>query len=401
MKQSLFRIVALFIFIVVFSSCKNSNSLLGYWYGDGTLICLDKGGICHWAQNDVKNINGPFDFKDYFYEVRFNGKSGSISIGETTEEVGNGIPLLQIETVGKDIRLYYYFSDSINEDLNEEEYEEEYQRRIDSYPFLEKVSSMDAKIIAQNTISSDENREEGKSNMKDTGISDSFRDSEASVTAEAPSDFNASDDEEKNLGTFDAHEWIDLGLSVKWATCNLGALSPDECGDYYAWGETTPKSSYKMENYRFRISGDSGLDVILSKYNTVSFYGNVDNKIRLEVSDDAARQNWGGTWRLPTHEEWLELLEECTWTWTTMNGMEGRNVTGPNGNSIFLPAAGNYGTSRWGVGYQGNYWSSSIDPHAPYQGRVMTLGEKVFRGYKSQESVCFRCEGLPIRPVME
>ena len=156
--------------------------------------------------------------------------------------------------------------------------------------------------------------------------------------------------------TINGHEFVDLGLSVMWATCNIGASSPSDNGSYFAWGETRQKSEYNWENYMFRVSGNSHENVTFSKYNSTYGRGVVDNKTRLDFSDDAARINWGGTWRMPTKAELDELQTKCTWTWTTVGGKGGYLVTSKtNGNSIFLPAAGSGANIR--VGY---YWSSSI-----------------------------------------
>lgn len=156
------------------------------------------------------------------------------------------------------------------------------------------------------------------------------------------------------------YEAVDLGLSVKWATMNVGANSVTEYGNYYAWGETSPKNSYDWASYLW-WDGDGNH---VKKYNTNSSYGAVvDNKTTLEDDDDAAVQNWGGAWRMPTHEEQEELLG-CSWQWVTSYNnvsVRGYVVTGPNGNSIFLPAAGcRKGESLDGDGTYGYYWSSSV-----------------------------------------
>ena len=168
-------------------------------------------------------------------------------------------------------------------------------------------------------------------------------------------------------GTHNGYEYVDLGLSVKWATCNIGASSPEGYGSYFAWGETSPKSDYEWETYKFRTSGDYWDNVKFSKYNTDSDYGPIDNKIALDLIDDAARSNWGGSWRMPTSAEQDELREKCTWTWTTLNGIKGYKVTSKgNGNSIFLPAAGyRGGTSVYDAGSIGFYWSSSLGSGYP------------------------------------
>ncbi len=137
------------------------------------------------------------------------------------------------------------------------------------------------------------------------------------------------------------HEYVDLGLSVKWATVNIGASSPETPGSYFAWGETTPKSTYNWGTYKHC----KGSMTTLTKYCRLEYFGNVDNKTVLDLSDDAARYNWGGTWRIPTYSEMNELIKKCNVSWAVQNGVEGRKITGPNGNSIFLPATGYYSDS--------------------------------------------------------
>lgn len=114
-----------------------------------------------------------------------------------------------------------------------------------------------------------------------------------------------------NTGTANGHQWVDPGLSVKWATTNVGATNPENYGFYFAWGETSPKSSYSPGNLKYCTLVDF-LYERLSKYNTDSSIGTVDNKTRLDLSDDAARANWGGRWRMPTKEEIEELLNKYT-----------------------------------------------------------------------------------------
>ena len=150
---------------------------------------------------------------------------------------------------------------------------------------------------------------------------------------------------------------VDLGLSVKWACCNVGATSPEEYGGYYAWGETEEKSDYFWGTYKWW----NGSDGTLTKYCTDSNYGTVDNKTVLEPEDDVAHVKWGGGWRMPTFKEQQELLDKCSWSWTDINGVNGYKVTGPNGNSIFLPAAGHRnGSGVYRIGSGGRYWSASL-----------------------------------------
>ena len=191
---------------------------------------------------------------------------------------------------------------------------------------------------------------------------------------------------------------IDLGLpsGLKWASFNLGANKPEEYGNYYAWGETELKSNYDWSTYRWCIGWYS----MMTKYCHNADYGYdgfTDDKIILDPEDDVAHVHLGGTWRMPTSKEHDELRDNCTWEWTTQNGVNGRLVTGPNGNSIFLPAAGcRNNTDLIGVGSHGLYWSSSLDmgyPDLAY--RLLFISDLVER------TSDFRDYGRSIRPVTE
>ena len=174
------------------------------------------------------------------------------------------------------------------------------------------------------------------------------------------------------------HEYVDLGLSVKWATCNVGASTPEEYGNYYAWGETTTKTEYSGSN---------------SKTNGKSI-----SDIRGSSQYDAARANWGSAWRLPTKAELEELEKNCTWQWTAQKGVKGYKVTSKkNGNSIFLPAAGyRNGSSHFNAGENGNYWSSS-----PYGSGTIYSYSLYFNSYRHRVNWDYRDDGLSVRPVSE
>ncbi len=206
-------------------------------------------------------------------------------------------------------------------------------------------------------------------------------------------------------------EAIDLGLpsGLKWASCNLGASKPEEYGDYYAWGETETyyfsqdplvwkegkEAGYSWSSYEWYIEGDSSG---LTKYCNRSrsgYNGFTDTKTVLDTEDDAAHVCLGGHWRMPTSAEWEELMDKCTWIWTTQNGVKGKLVTASNGNSIFLPAAASWsGTSLGYVGSFGSYWSSSLDTGTP----TAALGVYLNSPSARKESFA-RCGGHPIRPV--
>ena len=183
------------------------------------------------------------------------------------------------------------------------------------------------------------------------------------------------------------------GKNIKWASFNIGASSPEEYGLYYAWGETETKLDYYWSTYKWGTSSSGPF----TKYNTSSSYGTVDNKTVLESSDDVASVKLGGKWRIPTDAEWTELRTKCTWTWTTQNGINGRLVRASNGNSIFLPAAGNrYSTYLYGAGSDGNYWSSSLITDFPGYACVVYFNSRYV-----QEEGSLRYNGHSIRPVTE
>ena len=170
----------------------------------------------------------------------------------------------------------------------------------------------------------------------------------------------------KGIGVENNHEYVDLGLSVKWATCNVGATRAEEYGDYFAWGETQAKSTYNWSTYKW--SNDY---ITRSKYNTKMGYGTIDNKTQLDFSDDAARVNWGGNWRMPTDVEITELYEQCTWTEIALNGVKGYKVTSKiNGNTLLFwnkySGTGDYATStiKSGGGLHSAY--ITYKPYVPY-----------------------------------
>lgn len=200
--------------------------------------------------------------------------------------------------------------------------------------------------------------------------------------------------EVSTTGVKNSHEWVDLGLpsGIKWATTNVGATTPNGYGNYYAWGETTTKSTYSWSNYKW-CNGSSDT---MTKYCVDSNYGTVDNKNTLELEDDAANANWGGDWRTPTKPEIDELRTQCTWTWTTQNDVNGYIVTGPNGNSIFLPTGGYYNDSGLqSAGSNGNFWSSSLNiSNSNNSHRLRLVSESVSMGNN------FRYIGRSVRPVL-
>ena len=192
-------------------------------------------------------------------------------------------------------------------------------------------------------------------------------------------------------GMENGYAYVDLGLSVKWATCNVGATKPEEYGDYFAWGEVEPKEKYDWSTYKYC----DAIDTLFTKYCKFAKDGFVDNKTILDPEDDAATFNWGSAWRMPTKEELQELVNNCTWIWTTQNGVDGYKVTGINENSIFLPAAGNMNIhTLTNIGFYVCYWSNELSIMTSRAHSINTL-------YSTFDWFDSRYLGLSIRPVCE
>ena len=192
------------------------------------------------------------------------------------------------------------------------------------------------------------------------------------------------------------NDWVDLGLpsGTLWATMNVGANSPEEYGDLFAWGETTPKDVYDWSTYMW----SKGSDHTLIKYCTSSSYGYngfVDQKTELDPEDDAAYVNWGTSWCIPTLDQMYELKDECTWTKKTLNGIYGCLVKGPNGNTLFLPAAGcQKGDALENVNSWGYYWSSTLRTGAPNNANIL-----YFYSNNPLRADVYRQNGYSVRAV--
>ena len=181
-------------------------------------------------------------------------------------------------------------------------------------------------------------------------------------------------------GKINGHEYVDLGLpsGLKWATCNVGASKPEYYGDYFAWGETSPKAEYTIEN---SITYDEQM---------IDISGNAQY--------DAATANWGGSWRMPTIDEMQELLDYCEFEWTQVNEVYGSKVIGLNGSCIFLPAAGyRYGSSLGDASSNGGYWSSTPNYNVNDYNACL-LG--FYDGYEYVD-IYYRSYGHTVRPVSE
>lgn len=192
----------------------------------------------------------------------------------------------------------------------------------------------------------------------------------------------------KTTGTINGHEWVDLGLSVKWAACNVGASTYLDYGNYYAWGEVSTKSKYLISNS--------------------TTLGETFGDITGDSQHDAARANWGGTWRLPTKKEMEELKQDCRWVWISVDGRYGYKVIGPNGNTIFIPANGSRDkSSLQHAGENAYYWSST--PGEKYITRETCITDInsaygfYFNSYLGSigTSMYSRYRGYGVRPVSE
>lgn len=191
-------------------------------------------------------------------------------------------------------------------------------------------------------------------------------------------------------------QWVDLGLSVMWASCNIGADLPEQMGDYYAWGETEIASLYTWDSY---IHG--GATNKIKKYCNDAKYcfeSKTDNLMTLEAEDDVATMQLGNSWRIPTIQEMEELRTQCSWKWINVNGVNGYQVIAKNGNSIFLPAAGSLDGSRnYFSGEAGFYWCSNLKEDNPFYAYTM--------GFNKDEISCsgdgYRLVRRSIRPVYQ
>ncbi len=199
-------------------------------------------------------------------------------------------------------------------------------------------------------------------------------------------------------GTMKGHDYVDLGLpsGTVWATCNVGADNVNECGDYFAWGEVRVKVSYNCKNYAFY----TGPYEEITKYRTSTSSVNGDGLLQLLKSDDVATQEWGAPWHMPSADQAQELMDNCRRTWVmSYNGMavNGMLLTGPNGNKLFLPAAGFYnGRKLTGLGRVGDYWLLDLFEESGYGALVLDFNQN-----DCANGVANRHMGQSVRPVME
>lgn len=201
--------------------------------------------------------------------------------------------------------------------------------------------------------------------------------------------------QDNTTGTLNGHDWVDLGLpsGTKWATCNVGATSETEYGEYYAWGETTTRDKFGVDYY--------------------DYYGSYTISSNIALSDcDVATKRWGRPWRMPSYKEVCELVNNCEFKWTTVKNINGATFIGPNGNSIFIPASGGHGPgfrngwrspsdqNEWGY-----YWTSTLylreNGNYANSFEFSSNGVSLTRTFLGEEeSQCIQCfNGLTVRPV--
>jgi hypothetical protein len=206
---------------------------------------------------------------------------------------------------------------------------------------------------------------------------------------------------------FDAngHEFVDLGLpsGTLWATCNIGATSPEEPGDHFAWGETEPKTNYAWETYKWCDgTKPTTTNASITKYCDRGAYGQLDGKLTLELEDDAAHVNWGGDWHMPTLEEFQELMDNCTFEWIDLeNGNEGYKITGSNGNSIILPRGGRHsGENISNTIFR--YWSANLHMNRIASNNHATHATMLDYGTNTETEFTGvgRYYGFAVRPVL-
>ena len=197
-------------------------------------------------------------------------------------------------------------------------------------------------------------------------------------------------------GSISGHNYVDLGLSVKWATCNIGATSPEEVGNFYAWCDDSENNTFRYEDSKYYSRHKIG--------NTYYFFKNIGTETT-GTSYDVAKKKWGADWRTPTSSEMYELVNSCTTKWTSYNGALGRIFTGPNGNSIFLPAGGYMDENGLHYTQEGYYWSSTNDSYGNYFNSTGNPDRDVGINFDSDDRdvgalyVMSRVRGFNIRPV--
>lgn len=212
-----------------------------------------------------------------------------------------------------------------------------------------------------------------------------------------------------NGGGLNGHEYVDLNLpsGTLWATCNVGATTPEGYGDYFAWGETESKTIYDYTTYNYCVSDNVSWSHPLTKYCNDpewGYNGYSDDLTILQASDDAATAKWGNGWCMPTADQWRELKDNTDFQWMTQDGVEGMLLTAPNGNSLFLPAAGacwDHGLNL--VDFFGGYWSCSLNTDNPFYAWGIFFNPESFDNttniYYGMDNLLSRCYGLSVRAV--
>ena len=237
--------------------------------------------------------------------------------------------------------------------------------------------------------------------VDDKGVVTSVSPGTATITCEYEGDLVGEMAAKCNVTIVQDPQYVDLGLpsGTLWATCNIGALSPEKSGYYFAWGETSPKSNYEWNTYKYY----KGSSTNFTKYNTNSKYGIVDKKKELELEDDAAYVNWGEDWCMPSYKQFKELCNSSytTATFKEVNGEQGVLITSKkNGNSIFLPQARCYKNKSISTDYcYGGYWSRTLDSSEPFWSHTLAWSGRWTYSYLDPKACYSRYFGFPVRPV--
>lgn len=203
--------------------------------------------------------------------------------------------------------------------------------------------------------------------------------------------------EESQENILNGHEWQDLGLPshTLWARTNIGAESPEEYGDYFSWGEVEKKNVFSLDKYKYNQDTEGFTKYVPKSQKSFGYKNFSDDKTELMPSDDAAHVIWGTGWRIPSYEQMKELVTCCTWVWDELDGKKGYKVYGPNGQHIFIPAAGfRTGTRQMGVGNDAYLWFRNLYSPMPSRSWSLYLNESAH--YMSNST---RSDGQSIRPV--
>ena len=197
------------------------------------------------------------------------------------------------------------------------------------------------------------------------------------------------------MNIYQGHEFVDLGLpsGTLWATCNVGAKKPEDCGDYFSWGETETKPIYDRDEYVFFESNVYKVDGSYRFLDHFTKYCEKDGQLILQSVDDAANVNWGGKWQMPSVADFIELIGNCRYSWEIRNNVEGSLYSASNGSSIFFPAGGYKFLGKFAED-KCFYWSRTMKTEDVFSAKILFNSKD-----SSEVSDMERKLGLPVRPI--